>query len=210
MTFKTSRIATSLAAMAAFSMAASPALAHGRWDHRHHRGGGDGGDVLAGLLVVGGIAAIAVAASNADKRDETRGHAEPDRPAPYPGGPEYGRPAPDWHDGDAGPYADRAPDTGDDEAGGYDRGGEPDEEGAPPPDEAADVGPRGGSFDQAVDACRDDMERGERRVVSIDSVRRMGGRYSVEGSLEDGRGFACSVDDGGQVRSSSVGGAGRA
>ncbi|WP_417595008.1 hypothetical protein [Parasphingorhabdus sp.] len=42
--------------------------------HRRHRGGIDGGDVLAGILVIGGIAAIASAASksNRDQRYENR------------------------------------------------------------------------------------------------------------------------------------------
>lgn len=42
--------------------------------HRRHRGGIDGGDVLAGILVIGGIAAIASAASNSnrDRRYEDR------------------------------------------------------------------------------------------------------------------------------------------
>lgn len=45
--------------------------------YRHHRGGIDGGDVLAGILVIGGIAAIASAAdksrdSRADRRDYPR------------------------------------------------------------------------------------------------------------------------------------------
>lgn len=35
--------------------------------HRRHRGGIDGGDVLAGILVIGGIAAIASAASKSDR-----------------------------------------------------------------------------------------------------------------------------------------------
>lgn len=41
---------------------------------RHWRGdrGVDGGDVLAGLLIIGGIAAIASAASNANNRDAQR------------------------------------------------------------------------------------------------------------------------------------------
>lgn len=39
----------------------------GRGWHRD-RGGIDGGDVLAGILIIGGIAAIATAASNAEKR----------------------------------------------------------------------------------------------------------------------------------------------
>jgi predicted secreted protein len=45
--------------------AASPALA------RDHRGGVDAGDVIAGALVIGGIAAIAASASNND-RDQYR------------------------------------------------------------------------------------------------------------------------------------------
>lgn len=65
-------------AAAALAMTALPvaAQAHGRWDgggwggrgwHRD-RGGIDGGDVLAGLLIIGGIAAIATAASKAEKK----------------------------------------------------------------------------------------------------------------------------------------------
>lgn len=160
-----------MAALAAFSMTAAPALArgHGDWHrgrHHHHRGGGgiDGGDVLAGLLVVGGIAAIATAASKSDR----------DRPReePYPGGPYDGAPR----------------------DGGYGR------------DDGPDVPRAGGSFDMAVDACADELQRGERRIGSVDEVRRMGGRYSVEGMLEDGRGYACSVDESGQIRSVAVDG----
>jgi hypothetical protein len=42
--------------------------------HRHHRDRIDGGDILAGILVIGGIAAIASAASqnNRDRRYEDR------------------------------------------------------------------------------------------------------------------------------------------
>lgn len=65
-------------ALAALATTALPvaAEAHGRWDrggwggrgwHRN-RGGIDGGDVLAGLLIIGGIAAIATAASKAEKK----------------------------------------------------------------------------------------------------------------------------------------------
>ncbi len=59
--------------------------------HRRHRGGIDGGDVLAGILVIGGIAAIASAASksNRDRRYED----------------------PDYRD-DAPRYDDRRPDDG--------------------------------------------------------------------------------------------------
>lgn len=48
----------------------------GGWDrgrgwHRN-RGGIDGGDVLAGLLIIGGIAAVATAASNAERKRRAR------------------------------------------------------------------------------------------------------------------------------------------
>lgn len=53
---------------------------------RHWRGdrGVDGGDVLAGLLIIGGIAAIASAASNANNRDvqRDRDYRYRDQPAP--------------------------------------------------------------------------------------------------------------------------------
>jgi len=69
----TSRPAIALASAAALSMSASPAMARG-WHryHRHHHGHVDGGDVVAGILIVGGIAAIAAAASNANKQKRER------------------------------------------------------------------------------------------------------------------------------------------
>ena len=47
---------------------------HGYRGHRHHRNRVDGGDILAGILVIGGIAAIASAASknNRDRRSDDR------------------------------------------------------------------------------------------------------------------------------------------
>lgn len=185
-----SRAAASLAVLAVFSIAATPVLARGHDDwrrHRHYRGGGgiDGGDVLAGLLVIGGVAAIAsaVSKSKADKRD--------DEPAPYryPGGPAA---------------------QGEDDAG---YGDAPDAPGSGVPGEG-DVGsyPGGpaaqGSLGSAVDACSAELERGDKRVDSVESVRRMGERYSVEGRLQDGRPFACSVDETGHVRSMAVDGQG--
>ena len=207
-----SRIAISLAALAATTMVASPALAHGDWGrHRHHRDGIDGGAVIAGILAIGGIAAL-VSAANSDKkaREEQRqldpdyyqqpqveqqgyaadgydgngvggnGYASGPRPA-YPGGPIPGEPgyaAP--QDSDAAPYGNAR-----DHAEG---------------DYAA------GSFDAAVDRCSDEIERGDRRISDVESVRRMGERIAVEGRLADGRGFACSVDAEGRIRSVSVDG----
>lgn len=170
-----SRTAASLAALAALSLTATPVLAHGydRWGgYRHHHDGIDGGDLLAGLLVIGGIAAIASAASKSSKNDVR------DEPTSYPGGPDDAVPQ------DQG-YVEVPPYKGNDYPGG----------------------PRAvGGFDGAVDACSAEIERGERRIGSVDNVRRMGDRYSVEGHLQDGRGYACSIDDNGQIRSVAVDG----
>jgi hypothetical protein len=67
MTIFRSRYAAWLAAAAAaLSLTATPAMARG-W-HRHGDGI-DGGDVVAGLLIFGGIAAIAAAASSKSNKD---------------------------------------------------------------------------------------------------------------------------------------------
>ncbi|WP_200844960.1 MULTISPECIES: hypothetical protein [unclassified Novosphingobium] len=178
-----SRTAATLAALAVVSMTATPVFARGYDDwgrHRHHRGGGvDGGSLLAGLLVGG--AAVAIATSANKKANDTRG----DEPAPYryPGGPQAG---------DQG-YGD--------EPAGADYGSR-DYPGGP--DGASGSGQ--GSFDAAVDACSGELEQGGRRVDSVDNVRRMGERYSVEGRLEGGSAYACSVDDTGHIRSVAVDG----
>ena len=56
-----------------------------RWrGYRHHRDRIDGGDLLAGILVIGGIAAIASAASeNKDRRRDRREYPQNDRPYDY-------------------------------------------------------------------------------------------------------------------------------
>jgi hypothetical protein len=170
-----SRAAASIAALAAFSMTAAPALAHGYGDwgryRGHHHDRIDGGDILAGLLVVGGIAAIASAASKSSRDSQAR---EPDR---YPGGPDYGEPEERGYD--------EAPDNRPDYPGGA---------------------REQGSFDEAANHCADEIERGERKVDTIDNVGRRGDRYEVEGRLTDGRGFACSIDDAGRIRSVAVDG----
>ncbi|PNU01978.1 hypothetical protein [Novosphingobium guangzhouense] len=191
-----SRTAVSLAAIAAFAVTATPVMAHGpRGDwrgHRHYRGGGiDGGDLLAGLLVVGGVAAIASAVSKdrADSRD-----AEP-APYRYPGGPQ----ADDHGDDDAG----YDPQPSDD-----DRGMAPYPGGPVSGQDRVDNAGMGGSIGMAVDACEAELERAGNRVDAINGARRMGERYSVEGRLQDGRPFACSVDGEGHIRSVAVDGRG--
>lgn len=66
-----------LASAAALSMAATPAMARdwgwggGGWGHRHHDSV-DAGDIFAGILIIGGIAAIASAASKSSKNSRAR------------------------------------------------------------------------------------------------------------------------------------------
>ncbi|MEJ2410370.1 MAG: hypothetical protein P8Y48_13915 [Novosphingobium sp.] len=175
-----SRTAASLAALAALSMTASPAFAHGYRDghyrhyrHHHHHHGGSGTGLLAGLLIGGAAVAIASAASKS-RRDKVR-----EEPAGYPDGPYDSRYERDY----APPLV-------------------PGRSGAEYPG-----GPGAGTgFDGAADICASEIERGDYRIGSVDNVRRMGGRYSVAGHLEDGRGYACSVDDNGRVRSVAVDG----
>lgn len=90
-TFK--RGAAMLAAAASVSMMATPALANHRWGGGYggyggyHRDRGvDAGDVLAGVLIIGGIAAIASAASKASKEKKAN--------------PEYRYPDGDYRSGD--------------------------------------------------------------------------------------------------------------
>lgn len=105
MTSRHSRLAAILAGAAAFSMMATPAMAHDRgwggwggWG-RHHDDI-DAGDVLAGILIIGGIAAIATAASNSGKAK----HSVPDYRYPEPSQRNTSRGygddnRPQWNDG---------------------------------------------------------------------------------------------------------------
>jgi hypothetical protein len=70
MTRKTTRFAATLASVAAFSMMATPALANHNWGWggSRHRDRVDAGDVITGILIIGGIAAIASAASSNNKK----------------------------------------------------------------------------------------------------------------------------------------------
>ena len=188
MTILRSRIGASLAVVAAATLSVSPAMAQGRRypppprHHHHHDNGIDGGDLLAGLLIVGGIAAIVSAASKSDRADrapaaDANGYVpegySSDGPGPaYPGGPVPGDPGYGVDDGEA-----NAPRTG------------------------------AGSFGIAVDACTGEVEQGGRdQVDTVDKVSRMNGRVAVEGRLADGRAFACSVDEDNRIRSVAIDG----
>ena len=63
------RFAAATALAAAFSLAAMPSLAHDHHHRWHDHDGINGGAVLAGALIHGGIAAIAGAVSKQDRED---------------------------------------------------------------------------------------------------------------------------------------------
>ena len=170
-----SRAAGALAAAAALSLTATPAMARG-W-HRHGDGI-DGGDVVAGLLIFGGIAAIAAAASSKSNKDR-QAHADSS-------------------------YRD---DGYRDDGYRNDRDYRDDGQHYVPPAERYSPGSgnwrSGISVDGAVDACVGEVERGTRSIDSIEAVNRDGDGWRVSGRVRGGNGFACSVDGGGRVRSVS-------
>lgn len=192
-----SRATVSIAALAALSMTVTPALARdgGDWGrYRHHRHG-DGGAVLAGLLIVGGAAAIASAVS------KSSAEAQPEEAYSYPGGPDDSDAEDGAYEGDS-----QEPDDGEAIEAPRERSDDPSEGDN---DTAPDTGYSNGAgaqvgFDDAVNRCADEIEQGDNRIGAIDNVRHMGGRYTVEGHMETGRGFACSVDEEGQVRSVDI------
>lgn len=63
--------------------------------HRHDDDGIDGGDILAGILLIGGIAAIASAVSNSSKRKQAvQPQYDTPQPAPQQQAPAYREPSP--------------------------------------------------------------------------------------------------------------------
>jgi hypothetical protein len=172
-----SRAAGALAAAAAFSLVATPAAARG-WRHRHDDGI-DAGDVFAGLLIVGGVAAIAAAASKSNKDRRAR---EDDRYRDDLRRDGREVPPERYYD-DRGPVEDRS------DEGYRDR---------PSGNYRSDLG-----VDGAVDACVGEVDRGDRSIDSVDSVNREGEGWRVMGRVRDGRDFSCSVDGDGQVRAVS-------
>jgi len=194
---RNSRSAIVLASAAALSLTATPAMAR----HWHSRDRGiDGGDLLAGVLIIGGIAAIAAAASKSSRESRA-----PDYPYRQDAEPQGGVPSDEdyrnWRD-----YRDRS--------SGYDQPG-PGEYGADRSDD--DYSGRGdyrgaedwrstGSTDRAVDVCVDELERGDRSVEDVDGVNRDGEGWRVDGRLRDGRSFTCTADGEGRVRRLAVDG----
>ncbi|MDG2003082.1 MAG: hypothetical protein P8J20_07105 [Novosphingobium sp.] len=179
-----SRPAIALAAAAMFTMSASPAMARG--GHRHHRGGVDGGDVFAGLLIFGGIAAIAAAASKSNREKREREQDNRYRQRDYRSAPDN-RNAPDY----------REPPQ---------RYGDPSQGDSSRRNSYSGSARAGGSMDGAVDICASEVERGDRQIETVESVSREANGWRVDGRISGGRDYSCIVDHGGQVRRVTVDG----
>ena len=175
-----SRTAVSLAAAAMLMTTASPAMAR----HWHHRNRGvDAGDVIAGVLIIGGIAAVASAATR-NNRDRDRAR-YPSRYPDYRG--DYRYPNRDYrgdyrnrdYRGDDYRYGDR------DDRDGY--------QGA-------------GMIDGAVETCVREVERGNREVDTVDAANREGDGWRIEGQMQGGGLFACNIGSDMRVRNATVDG----
>lgn len=151
----------------------------GRGWGRNHHDGIDGGDVLAGVLILGTIAAVASAASKSKRdRDNNGVVTGRDIDGEYDGG--YNGPR------NNGRYGD-----------------------VPPPSRGSDKGDwgRNRSIDGAVDTCVGEVERGSARVDTVDAVARDGQGWRVSGRTRGNEPFSCSVDAEGRVRDLNVSGA---
>ncbi|MEY4722048.1 MAG: hypothetical protein RIQ46_1773, partial [Pseudomonadota bacterium] len=138
----------------------------------------DAGDVIAGLLVIGTVAAVASAASNAGKAKRARDDGDNDYRDDYR---DQDR---DYRDSNRR-YGDDRPDFGSRGSGDY-RGA--------------------GGIGQALDNCAAEVERPDRRIDRVDTVERDSEGWRIEGQTDTGRTFVCSVSDSGRIRSVTVGG----
>ncbi len=189
MTRKFSGTAAALSIAAALSMVATPALARDR-----HWGGGwgrhndriDAGDIFAGVLIIGGIAAIASAASGSSKakreRERARDYQYPDQSYPQQSYPQQ-------------PYPQR------DSSAGYGNDTRPNYN---EPGRTSRMESRG--LDSAVDRCASEIERGDRQIDVIDSVGREGDGWRVSGKITNGGNFSCTVDRDGRVSNANLDG----
>lgn len=166
-------VATALLPLAA---QARPGWHGGGWNGRgwhRDRGGIDGGDVLAGLLIIGGIAAIASAANNASRNRER-----------------------DAREDDG--YRYRPDARGEDRADGWrSEGRVQDWQGSG----LGQSGARGDAtrgLDRAVDDCVTEASR-KGEVEEVFDAARNGSGYRVSGSLRNGDTFSCDVNGEGGV-----------
>lgn len=125
------------------------------WRRGYRRRGIRGGDILAGALVIGGIAAIASAASKNRRRDREVVVVERNRDRDYDYRPENRR------------STSRSTNSG-------------------------------SGIDNAVSMCLNQIEQ-DIRVDSVDGASRVGSGWIVTGSLFDGSGFSCQIDNSGRI-----------
>ena len=178
------RLATVSASLAAFGMVATPVAAaqlpspahhvpgvydaeagnaHGWRYPRYRRHSGAHirtGDAIAGIAILGAVAAIASAANN--DRNRTR---------------EVYRERP--RERDTWRYSDNRRND-------WNRGG----------------------ITGAVDLCVNQVERGDDRVDTVDNATRDGSGWQVQGTLSDGAGFSCRLDNEGRIRAIDIGNGG--
>lgn len=116
MAFIRTRMGTAVAALTAFAFSAGPAVAGGGWGWNdwgryRHRDRVDAGDVVTGILILGGIAAIASAASSGNRdrrRDRDRDYERSRDWQRDPAGPQgYGARQPSWNESGIGGAVDR-------------------------------------------------------------------------------------------------------
>jgi hypothetical protein len=168
-----------LALLASVSLVASPALGRDRGWGRHHDRDIDAGDVITGILIIGGIAAIASAASDGEKKRrerereerEARDYRYEDRTAPSAGyrGDSQGDGRPEWREGQGGQSGQS-------------------------------------SINAAIDRCVSEIERGSARVEGVETAARQGDGWRIEGRMAGGEAFSCTIDRDGRIRSATVGG----
>lgn len=183
--WRSSRIAIALTSAAALSLTATPAMAR----HWHSRDRGiDGGDVLAGVLIIGGIAAVAAAASKSSRDRRASEYRVPEneqRSSGYPSDDDYRN----WrNDRDRNSrYGEPDADDSRDHRGGSDYRDGRDWRSA-------------GSTDGAVDVCVEELEQSNRAVDTVDGVNRDADGWRVNGRLRDGRSFSCVAEADGGIR----------
>lgn len=170
--------AAALALLASVSLVASPALGRDRGWGRHHDRDIDAGDVLTGILIIGGIAAIASAAGDSEKRRRERERDE--------------REARDYR------YEDRAAPAAD-----YRGDGQSDER---PEWRESGTSTGVGGINAAIERCTSEIERGSARVEEVEAVKKQDDSWHIEGRMAGGEAFACTIDRDGRVSRVSVGG----
>ena len=173
-----SRGAKVLAAAAALSMVATPALADRGWGggYQHRDRDDTGAWVVGGIIGIGMIAAIASAASKSKREREARegGYRGDDYRGDDYRGDDYRR--------DENRYGGN---RGDDYRGSYSGAG------------------RG--IDGAVDRCVSEVERGSTRVETVDNATRDANGWRVSGRINGGQSFDCTIDSEGRIRDVNVG-----